>query len=305
MRGKILGFANGRGAIAGEGDKRYTFSLEGWRDQSPPRRGQSVDFVAGDDGTADEIYPALGAFTGALGSEGAKAGAELSGLLEGVKANDAARGIVARMRAYPQAVLAIILLFAFFSMTYARIPIAQINGPQPSGELAPDEVTLAELNDALSPAREGFGKTLDKLTYSIDTMRSIQGPSDYSSTRIRDIEKIQSRIRIFVWFINASIIFWMIPILVIGLIYSSWKGRTMATGFLVASLGVLAIFSGVYLKILEWRIIAGIPEAMRPRFRLSIERAYELHLGGWIIVAIGIALLALPFIRRRKELQAG
>ena len=60
MKGRILAFSiqSNSGAISGEDGKRYNFNGTDWKEDSPPDRGMSVDFLAEDD-RAKEIYIAI------------------------------------------------------------------------------------------------------------------------------------------------------------------------------------------------------------------------------------------------------
>lgn len=301
MRGKILGFADGKGVIIGDGDARYSFTTENWRDAQPPRKGQGVDFVAKEDGTADDIYAALGAFSGALGDGGAKAGAELSELIGDVKANDTVQNVVSRVRTYPQAVLAIVILLAFFMMTYAKVGV-DANGLRELGVGgAVEEVSLFGLNGALSPLRESVGVAREQLDVSVENARSAQTSFGFSAERVRELEQVRSKLTTLSWFWSAAHLFWLIPLLAGGLLYFQWKERRALVSVSAMALGVLSIFSGLYVKLWEWQIIGAVPQGMRPRMRPIVERAFELEFGGWLIVLCGIGLLALPFILRRKE----
>ncbi len=58
MKGQILDFSvqTNTGVISGDDQNRYTFSGADWCEQSPPRRGQKVDFEADDQRVAHSIY---------------------------------------------------------------------------------------------------------------------------------------------------------------------------------------------------------------------------------------------------------
>jgi len=65
MKGSILEFntGTGKGLIAGDNGRRYSFDAAQWRDPTPAYAGQKVDFeVLGD--TAAAIYPDRSAATG-------------------------------------------------------------------------------------------------------------------------------------------------------------------------------------------------------------------------------------------------
>ena len=64
MKGRILAFSiqSNAGAISGEDGKRYNFDGADWKEESPPDRGMSVDFLAEDD-RAKEIYIAIESIT--------------------------------------------------------------------------------------------------------------------------------------------------------------------------------------------------------------------------------------------------
>lgn len=66
MDGQILGYDSekGEGAIRSEAGDRYGFKREDWKGDREPKQGDKVDFVAGTDGKATEIYIMKAAFTG-------------------------------------------------------------------------------------------------------------------------------------------------------------------------------------------------------------------------------------------------
>lgn len=61
MKGKILDFSiqTNSGVISGADGERYTFSGTEWKEDTPPVRGLSVDFVA-EGNEAKSVYRALG-----------------------------------------------------------------------------------------------------------------------------------------------------------------------------------------------------------------------------------------------------
>lgn len=56
MKGKVLGFQEEGGAVAGEDGERYSFSRDAWKGAGEPVPGMDVDFVAAE-GIAGDIYP--------------------------------------------------------------------------------------------------------------------------------------------------------------------------------------------------------------------------------------------------------
>ena len=55
MKGKVLGFNDNEGIILGEDEKRYKFTLDDWKENSLPQKGEEVDFEA-DGENAKDIY---------------------------------------------------------------------------------------------------------------------------------------------------------------------------------------------------------------------------------------------------------
>ena len=55
MKGQILGFDGNIGFITGEDNKRYSFTKEEWKENTPPEKGQKVDFNAEGE-NAKDIY---------------------------------------------------------------------------------------------------------------------------------------------------------------------------------------------------------------------------------------------------------
>lgn len=66
MKGKVLHFDGQAktGQITGDDGNRYTFTIEDWKQSSPPRVGCSIDFI-NDGDQAQEIYVTSALTTGA------------------------------------------------------------------------------------------------------------------------------------------------------------------------------------------------------------------------------------------------
>ena len=55
MKGQILAFEENEGIILGEDEKRYKFTLQDWKEKTPPLKGAKVDFEANGENARD-IY---------------------------------------------------------------------------------------------------------------------------------------------------------------------------------------------------------------------------------------------------------
>ena len=68
MQGSILEASAAKsGTILGDDGNRYTFGAADWRVSEPPAAGLRVDFIAGDGGTAGDIFPLPGSAGAAPG----------------------------------------------------------------------------------------------------------------------------------------------------------------------------------------------------------------------------------------------
>lgn len=299
MRGTVLGFADEKGVIVTDDDRRFGFTLANWRDAQPPVRGAVVDFVERDGG-ADEIYLALGAKPPRPSPvPGGAPGA-------GYGQSDGLRVFMDKLKAFPQLAVAAFVLLVFVFVTYATVPA---DGRGRDRELR-EYPTLLGLNGTLSPFREDLRDQQDQLERGLDQLRSAPAgaPDEFRAKAVRNAERMGGAVSWLSWVLTFAMIFWLVPLAAIGVIALYLLGkRTFA---LISSivLAVLCLFAGVYIWLLESAMLnvasvtmSGSGDEISRTARREIERAFELGVGGWILVLCGIGLIVLIFIPRRKD----
>jgi hypothetical protein len=302
MRGTVLGFADERGVIVTDDDRRFGFTMANWRDAQPPVRGAVVDFVERDGG-ADEIYLALGASPPRPSA--VPGGAPGAGFGQG----EGMRVFMDKLKGFPQLAVAAFVLLVFVFISYATVP-ASARGMDRELREYP---TLLGLNGALSPFRDDLRDKQEELERGLDQLRSAPAgaPDEFRAKAVRMADRVGGAVSWLSWVVTFAMIFWLVPLAAIGVIALYLMGkRTFA---LISSivLAVLCIFSGVYIWLLESATLnvatatmsgmGGSENEMSRTARREIERAFELGIGGWLLLLCGIGLIVLIFIPRRKD----
>ena len=290
--------------IVTDDDRRFGFTLANWRDAQPPVRGAVVDFVERDGG-ADDIYLALGAKPP---RPSAVPGAPGAGYGQG----DGMRVFMDKLKAFPQLAVAAFVLLVFIFITYATVPVDLRSIDRDNRELR-EHPTLLGLNGTLSTYREEIRDRQDDMERAMEQMRSAPaGPADeFRAKAMRTAERVGGAVSWLSWVTTFAMIFWLVPLAAIGVIALYLMGkRTFA---LISSivLAVLCLFSGVYIWLLESATMnvatatmsgmSGSENEMSRTARREIERAFELGVGGWILLLCGIGLIVLIFVPRRKD----
>jgi hypothetical protein len=297
MRGTVLGFADEKGVIVTDDDRRFGFTTANWRDEQPPVRGAVVDFVERDGG-ADDIYLALGARPPRPG-----------GLPGAAGQNDALRGAMDKLKAFPQLGVAAFVLIVFLLITYATVPTG-LRGMDRDMREYP---TLVGLNGALSGAREEVRDGQEDLERRRDQMQSTPGaPADeFRAKQIRTTERVGGALSWLNWVLTFAMFFWLLPLAAIGVIALYLLGKHMLAVISSIVLAVLCLFAGGYIWLLESATLnvvsAGMVESgdeVNRTARRAIERSFELGVGGWLLLLCGIGLFVLLFFPRRGSAAA-
>lgn len=302
MRGTVLGFADDRGVIVTDDDRRFGFTMANWRDAQPPVRGAVVDFVDRD-GSADEIYLALGAKPPRPSP--VPGGAPGAGYGQG----DGMRVFMEKLKAFPQLAVAAFVLLVFIFVTYATVPVDLRSIDRDNRELR-EYPTLLGLNGTLSTYREEIRDREEEMERGLEQLRSAPaGPADEFRTKaLRTAERVGGAVNWLSWVVTFAMIFWLVPLAAIGAIALYLLGkRTLA---LISSivLAVLCILSGVYIWLLESAVgnvasaaLTGSGDERLRDMRRGVERSFELGIGGWLLLLCGIGLIVLIFIPRRQD----
>jgi ABC-type multidrug transport system fused ATPase/permease subunit len=312
MRGRVLGYHEGSGVIVGDDDQRFNFTTANWRDSAPPQPGTLVDFVSRE-GIADDIYPVLGAAAGGVGAGaggfGAGAGAAgAGGYGHGAGAGAAGnpfgtmgqnpfiRGFIAKVRAFPQMVVAFFILLFFLILTYASVgdPISDA-GTRGTRAWPNDNVSMAGLNSKLSDWREDIEVVSEEIEEKTADIRDTK--------QERQADDAQDALSAMGWTLGFAHLFWLIPLLAIAVMVLYWLSLTLYGMIAGATLGVLCALSPFFMIV--WRgQIHDLFRATQPEDRAgarrAIDNAFELGFGAWLICLLGVAMVALVFIFRRR-----
>lgn len=298
MRGTVLGFADNKGVIVTEDDRRFGFTMANWRDEQQPVRGAVVDFVERD-GNADDIYLALGARPPRPPAvPGAAAGVPFG-------QGDGLRVAMDKLKAFPQLAVAALVLIIFLLISYATVP----TGARGMSRDAREHPTLVGLNGALSPFRDDVRDEVDDQERTLDRVRSTPaGPGDeFRAKQLRTAERTSGAMGWLGWVLTFAMIFWLVPLVAIGVIALYLLGKHMLALISSIVLAVLCLFAGGYIWLLESATLnvlsarmSGSDEEMGRSVRREIERSFELGAGGWMLVLCGIGLIVLAFLRRGR-----
>jgi hypothetical protein len=290
MRGTVLGYGDNKGVIVTEDDRRFSFNDGNWRDQQPPVRGAVVDFVDRGD-TADEIYLALGTRPPRPAADGSP----------GASANEALRRFGGWIKAFPQVAVAAFILLVSLLISYASVG-STTGGMNDFGLGLREQPALISLNGALAPLRDSIGIAGDELENRLDNLRTVTGPpSEFTTRQVREAERMQGALGRLNWTLVAAYLFFLVPLLAIALIVFYLVGKRRLAVISSIALGVLSIFSGFYMWLLEGAVMNLVPDEGRVAMRRALSRAFSLEAGGWLIALSGVALIVLLFIPRRTE----
>ena len=321
MRGTVLGFSDNRGVLVTADERRFQFTGENWRETEPPVRGAQVDFVERDD-VADEIYFALGAAppappvppqtatpTSAEAYSPTPAPPSAPASDPGQAASDALRRLGARIRAFPQGLLAVLILFTFLLISYAAIG-SNAPGARNSGLGGREYPTLMGLNDSLAPVRDEVAQLGERLDRQREALAEPLAPGAANEFRARQEQRMArqgSAYSRLSWTLTFAYMFWFIPLLCIAVVILKLAGkRTLAVAASIA-LGLLSLVAAFYIMLLEGAMV-GLAESqfeagaeMTRSIRREIGNAFDLSFGGWLIGILGVACIAVLFLPRRDE----
>jgi hypothetical protein len=314
MRGTILGFSDNNGVLITADDRRFHFTSENWRETEPPVRGAQVDFVERGD-NADEIYFALGAAQPAAPPAAGAAAAyspaaeppPATGTDPGQAVNDALRRLGARIRAFPQTLLAVLILFTFLAISYAAIG-SGAPGARNAGLGGREYPTLLTFNDTLGPVRDEIGQLGERLDRQREALADTPAaPSEFRARQEQQLARQSGAYSRLSWTLTAAYLFWFIPILCIAVVILKLAGkRALAVASSIA-LGLLSLVAAFYIMLLEGAMIALAESQFEPgaEFGLTIRRqighAFDLGFGGWLIGILGAACIVVVFLPRRDH----
>lgn len=298
MRGTVLGFADNKGVIVTDDDRRFGFTMANWRDEQQPVRGAVVDFVERD-GNADDIYLALGARPPRPPAvPGAAAGGSFG-------QGDGLRVFIEKLKAFPQLAVAALVLIIFLLISYATVP-ADLRTMDRGLREYP---TLLGLHGALGGTRDDIRDRQEEVERGLDQLRSAPGggADEFRAKSVRTAERVGGAINWLSWVVSFAMIFWLVPLAAIGVIALYLLGKHMLALICSIVLAVLCLFAAGYIWLLESATLnvlsatmSGPQQEVGRSVRREIERAFELGAGGWLLLFCGIGLIVLAFLRRGR-----
>lgn len=291
MKGKILGVATGdlAGAITGDDGKRYRYEAADWRGERPTSVGASVDFEV-EGGAARDVYPTVGAFTGA-GVASVEALARSSG-------GEKVLGLFKGTLALP---LALLVMIAFFLPALSS-PMMTVS------QLGLDKITAA-VRPNLEQAEQGRRRLADLerdlARFQTEAARRGAGAPDsvygYGNVgdRIVSLEEQRSEIRKglgavgFLKTVDTALILRFAAMLAaLWLVWQAWAGAALRPWELAA--GAAALLAGGLTFLLRSAIL-GLISTMNPLGEAAAAQAEALisvEIGPWLLLAAGAGLIA-------------
>lgn len=291
MKGKILGVATVElaGAITGDDGKRYRYEAADWRGERPASVGAGVDFEV-EGGAARDVYPAVGAFTGA-GVASVEALARSSG-------GEKVIGLFKGTLALP---LALLVMIAFFLPALSS-PMMTVS------QLGLDKITAA-VRPNLEQAEQGRRRLADLerdlARFQTEAARRGAGAPDsvygYGNVgdRITSLEEQRSEIHKglgavgFLKTVDAALILRFAAMLAaLWLVWQAWAGAALRPWELAA--GIAALLAGGLTFLLRSAIL-GLISTMNPLGEAAAAQAEALisvEIGPWLLLAAGAGLIA-------------
>jgi hypothetical protein len=314
VQGRILGFQGNAGVIQGDDQARYPFTSADWFEDDAPQRGALVDFVV-EEGTARQIYVALGTRQPGPASlkpapalnDAAALGGEIADKFRAASQRDDTMGdVLARIKLAPQMAVAVLILLACFAMNFMSLGFEN-RALQQWGMLGMrTELTLLEIPTEADHMRTGQEEGREKIREQldqIDTMAtSSVGRSPYQleiEKRLKDADRELGKLDNILLLTNAV---WLVPLLAALTIVAGWM-RNATVKPLGTVLGVVSCAVAFIPHLWEKQIVALI-EAFVPKgdvlntARRAAQKGFEMELGAWVLIALGLACIFLGVARR-------
>lgn len=323
MHGKILGYGGDSGVILTEAGERFPFLHAAWKEDEPPQRGQLVDFIV-TDGRAHDIYRALDSAKAAprtptpipmpttakqILSDSASLSSNISKTLQTVSERDDQLGqVVARVRAMPQILLAAIMLFAAFAMSFLSIGYQHKDLQQLGFAALPSAVSLTGLSEETGTIREALElqhDAIDKLRDQLDTQAQSEFGRSAPQIEMRQkIDKMVKTMSKLERLLGLSWIAWLVPVLCVAVIGFGWAQYAAAkpVGMVLGALSIaVAAYPYILVRFTTDLINASGNPAVDANALLIARRAAQkvasLESGGWVIALCGIGCIIAALIR--------
>ena len=193
-------------------------------------------------------------------------------------------------------VVAFFILLFFLILTYASVgdPISDA-GAGGTRSWPNDNVAMVGLNSKLSDWREDIDVLMEESEERAAATR------DNKAQRQED--DAQDALSSMGWSMGLAHLFWLIPLLAIAVMVLYWLSLTLYGMIAGVLLGILCALSPFWMMM--WRgQIEDYARAVRPDDRAGARRAignaFELGFGAWLIFLLGLAMIALVFVFRRR-----
>lgn len=329
MHGKILGYGGDSGVILTESGERFPFLHDAWKEDEPPQRGQLVDFIV-TDGRAHDIYRALDGAKAApraptpipmpttakqILSDSASLGADINKKLQTVSERDDQLGqVLARIRAMPQILLAAIMLFAAFAMSFISIGYEHEALQELGYSALPTAVSLTSLSGETGTIREALElrhDAIDKLRDQLDTQAQSEFGRSAGQMEMRqksdEIAKVMSKLERL---LGLGWIAWLVPLLCVAVIGFGWAQYAAAKPVGMV-LGALSVAVAAYPYLLVRFTTDLINASGNPAFnanallvgRRAAQKVASLETGGWVIALCGIGCIVAALIRTTPPVE--
>lgn len=314
VQGRILGYQGNAGVIQGDDQARYPFTSADWSEADAPQRGTLVDFVV-EEGAARQIYVALGTRQPGAGSlKPAPVLNDAAALGEGIaekfrvasERDDTMGDVLARIKLAPQMAVAVLILLACFAMSFMSLGFKN-SALQELGVLGMEsDVTLLDIPSEaghMRTAQEEMREQLRANAEQFDTMATTaEGRSAVQmemGKRFQDGEREFGKLDNILTLTNVV---WLVPLLAVLTIAAGWMSNA-AVKPLGTVLGALCCACALIPYLWKTQVIA-LMVAMMPKgdvlntARRAAHKAFEVQLGGWVLIALGLACIFLGVARR-------
>ena len=283
MKGKVLGIDNGGVVIIGQDGSRYVAALLEWKGQAPPKAGAEVDFVAAGS-RAQEVYPLQSAFS--IPSA------------ESIN-TDAGRKALGVLRDRPQVIIAALALVASLFLNFVQIngggdtPLWQSSAVGIPGKMATIRAaandSIKATDSALSAGPDGVSGVGILAAISFGSVAEAKAKLDQAKATLA-----LSQLVVLIFAIPAG------AAAILFLEFRNNRNKLVELGTGVA--GLLAVAAAFYAR----EATASYVSKMFGTGADTARQAFQLGLGGWLIGACGIGLVAtaLGYLRKTPGLPA-
>jgi len=282
MKGKVLGLASAdaHGVINGEDGKRYRYAAADWRGDAAPSVGSDVDFDAGADGAAQDIYPALG-------------GRGIPNLsLDGANLPPAAGNALAIAKGSPIIWTAAVALLASVLLTFVSIAanIPGLSGGEGSGLIARN-IT----GDASVLGLAGKVSAFNDLVGFVEQSAAAAG--EYID---EESVGVVTQLKGFGGLLNLLYLVYLTPVLAAAVLYLEFTrkpNRTVNLAFAASCVLSVALIWFVQMQLDN--AIEGLMESVSMgaggAALVSGSDLFKFGLGAWVILLAGLAAVAVNF----------